>query len=171
MHNDRYEKDADDETLISKSQLKREADELFELGKHLVALAPGNLQKIPLDNDLHAAIIEASKIRAHGALKRQQQYIAKLLRKRDVSDIRAALEQIRQQSAGDNALFKQCERWRERLLSEDDTALQAFIDKWPNVDRQQLRQLIRNAKKEIAAGKPPKSSRELFRLIRDSIQE
>ena len=162
----------DDEELISKSQLKREAAELTQLGKDLVALDAASLDKIPMDSQLRDAVDVARTIKSHGALKRQQQYIGKLLRNRDNTEVISAYENIRQQSSGTNAAFKQSEKWRELLLEEDkNSSLQEFIGRWPNVDRQKLRQLIRNARKETALNKPPKSSRELFRLIRETIEE
>ncbi|MDO6462404.1 ribosome biogenesis factor YjgA [Granulosicoccaceae sp. 1_MG-2023] len=156
----------DDEELISKSQLKREAHALLELGRAIVALQPANLEKIPLDDGLRQAVDQARAIKAHGALKRQHQYIAKLLRHTDVAPIEAAMERIRLQASQADAVFKQCEQWRERLLNDGNDAMQAFIDRFPQVERQQLRQLVRNAQREQSAGKPPKSARELFRLIR-----
>lgn len=168
--NESYE-EYDDEELISKSQLKREAAELTQLGKVLVALDAASLEKIPLDSQLRDAIGAARAIKSHGALKRQQQYIGKLLRNRDNTEVISAYEQIRQQSSSTNAVFKQSERWREQLLEDEKSSLQDFISRWPTVDRQKLRQLIRNARKEMAQNKPPKSSRELFRLIRETIEE
>lgn len=160
----------DDEELISKSQLKRDAHELTQLGKDLVALQAVNLEKIPMESDLRDAINEARNISSHGALKRQHQYIGKLLRNRDTSEIYSALDKITQHSSSTNAVFKQSEKWRERLLAENTTALQEFIDQWPDVDRQKLRQLIRSSNKEKILGKPPKSSRLLFRYIRELLE-
>lgn len=156
----------DDEELISKSQLKREAHALFELGQAIVALQPANLEKVPMDERLRQAVDQARTIKAHGALKRQHQYIAKILRNSDVEPIQAAMDKIRLQASQADAVFKQCEHWRERLLTGGNDALQTFIERFPAVDRQQLRQLIRNAEREQKANKPPKSARELFRLIR-----
>ena len=168
--NESYE-EYDDEELISKSQLKREAAELTQLGKDLVALDAASLDKIPLDSQLRDAVDAARTIKSHGALKRQQQFIGKLLRNRDNTEVITAYEKIRQQSSSTNAVFKQSEKWRELLLEDEKSNLQDFINRWPAVDRQKLRQLIRNARKEMAQNKPPKSSRELFRLIRETIEE
>lgn len=164
-YTDEYD-EFDDEELISKSQLKREAHALFELGQAIVALQPANLEKVPLEERLRQAVDQARNIKAHGALKRQHQYIAKLLRNAEVEPIQAAMEKIRLQASQADAVFKQCEQWRERLLNDGNEATQSFIDQFPAVDRQQLRQLIRNAEREQKANKPPKSARELFRLIR-----
>ncbi len=160
-----------EETPVSKSQLKRDAAEIHDLGKQLVAMQAKNLQKIPLPDTILEAVNVARKISAHGGLKRQHQYIAKRLRQIDVSEITAALNKVRGQSSQTNAAFKSTEQWRERLLSEDKQALAAFINTYPQVDIQQLRQLIRFAQKEETQNKPPKYSRELFRLLRNLIDQ
>ncbi|HBR98459.1 MAG TPA: ribosome-associated protein [Gammaproteobacteria bacterium] len=151
----------------SNSQRKRDAADIHQLGRELVALSPDTLRQIPLDGDLETAITEAQQIRAHGALKRQLQFIAKLLRQRELDDIRQALDDLDQQSASAKAAFKRCEQWRDRLIDEEPGALEDFIRQWPETDRQQLRQLIRNAIKERQRDKPPSASRALFRYIRD----
>ncbi len=161
----------EDARAVSKSQLKREADELFQLGKAIVALQAADLLRMPLDDDLRSAIDSARTIRAHGALKRQQQYIGKLLRQRDVTAIRDAIEKIRLHSSNLNTQFKLSEQWRDRLLTEGKVALEEFIRISPDVNRQQLHQMIRNARKETEAGKPPKWKRALFRFIRDVMEE
>lgn len=163
--NNDLNEDFEDE-LISKSQLKRDAHALLDLGKEIVALQPANLKKIPLDEDLLEAINEARKIKAQIALKRQLHYIAKILRHRDVANIQAVMDSIRQQSSKTDTALKTCEKWRERLIGNESGALEEFISQHPTVDRQKIRQMIRNAQKEIENNKPPKWSRELFRYIR-----
>lgn len=160
-----------EEELISKSQLKRDAHALLDLGKEIVGLQPANLKKIPLDEDLLEAINEARKIKAQIALKRQLHYIAKILRHRDVDDIQSAMDTIRQQSSKTDTALKTCEKWRERLLGNESGALEAFISEHPDVDRQKIRQMIRNAQKEMSNNKPPKWSRELFRYIRSLTEQ
>ncbi len=159
------------EMAKSKSQLKRDANALLNLGVKLVNLQQKNLDKIPLQKPIRDAIDEARKISAHGGLKRQQQYIAKLLRHIDTSAICEAIHQIQIQSSQINLNFKNTERWRERLINDEKVSLQEFINTYPNVDRQALRQLIRNTLKEISTGKPLKYYRELFRMLRDTIEQ
>ena len=158
--------DFEEDELISKSQLKREAHALLDLGKEIVALQPANLKKIPMDEDLREAVNEARRISANVALKRQLHYLAKMLRHRDVEDIQVAMNNLRQQSSKTDTVLKSCEKWRERLIANEGGALEEFISKFPTVDRQKLRQMIRNAQKETSNNKPPKWSRELFRYIR-----
>jgi ribosome-associated protein len=96
------------------------------------------------------------------------QFIGKLMRDVDAEPIMEHLAAIRGESAAAKAEFHAIERWRERLLT-DDAALTDWLARHPDSDAQQLRQLIRNARREAAENKPPKSSRQLFRLLRDSV--
>lgn len=162
--------DFDDEDLgPSKSQLKRDAHELLDLGAALVELSASQLAEIPLSEEVLAAVKETRRITAHGARKRQLKYLGKLLRQEDETPIREALERIQGRHALTVAHHHQCERWRDRLISEGDDALTELLKEFPHADRQQLRQLTRAAQAEQAQGKPPKSARELFRALRELI--
>lgn len=162
--------DYDEEDLgPSKSQLKRDAHELLDLGAALIELSAQQLAEIPLSEDVLAAVQEARGITAYGARKRQIKYLGKLLRLEDDAPIREALERIQGRHALVVAHHHQCERWRDRLISEGDAALTALLKEFPHADRQQLRQLMRAAQTEHAAGKPPKTSRQLFRFLRELI--
>ncbi len=157
------------DTPVSKSQRKRDMTALQDLGEELVKLAPARLARLDLPESLLAAILEAQRLNSHGAIRRQMQYIGKLMRDVDSAPIAAQLAAIRGESAEAKAQFHALERWRERLL-EDDAALTEWLAKHPGADAQQLRQLIRNARRELVEGAPPKSSRALFRLLRDSAE-
>lgn len=160
----------DDEELgPSKSQLKRDAHELVELGETLIELSNQQLATVPLSDGARAVVIETRGITAHGARKRQLKYLGKILRQEEIEPIREALEKIAGRHATVVAQHHQCERWRDRLIAEGDEALTALLHEHPAADRQQLRQLVRNAQAETAKGKPPKSSRELFRYLRELI--
>jgi ribosome-associated protein len=150
----------------SKSQLKREADQLQQLGKRIAALRPDQREKLPLGERLRSALDEYNQIDANGAKRRQLQFIGKLMRTADADAIRAVLERFDSATAAHNQLFHQLEQWRERLLSEDDTALQQFIAAHPEAEIQHLRQLVRNAKRERQLGKPPVNGRKLFQYLR-----
>jgi len=95
------------------------------------------------------------------------QYIGKLMRDVEIEPIAEQLAALRGESTAAKAEFHALERWRARLI-EDDQSLGAWLSAHPDADAQQIRQLIRNARKEAAEGKPPKSSRALFRLLRDA---
>jgi len=84
-----------DETKPSKSARKREYHALQKLGEELISLRDSELQSMPLDEDLREAVLEARRMKAHGALKRQKQYIGKLMRHLDPEPIRTALERLR----------------------------------------------------------------------------
>ena len=155
----------------SKSQLKREATALQELGEELVNLKPAHLADMPLSERLREAVDTARAITKHGGRKRQLQYIGKLMRSEDAEPIRAALERLREGNRFAAARLHRLEQWRERLIEEGDGALAELLDEGPALDRQQLRQLIRNAVKERATGKPAGAGRALFRFLRDALTE
>ncbi|MDP2026215.1 ribosome biogenesis factor YjgA [Sulfuriferula sp.] len=151
---------------ISKSEIKRQMIALQKLGEELVALPDSKLDKLELPEILRDAINAAKRITAHGGLRRQLQYIGRLMRITDAAPIAEQLSAWRGDNAEVNAVFHRMEHLRTRLL-EDDNALTEFISAHPQADAQQLRNLIRNARREAAASQPPKSSRALFKLIRD----
>jgi len=153
----------------SKSQRKRDSAALQDLGAELVNMPKSKLAAIPLDEDLREAIALAQSIKAHGGRKRQILYIGKLLRGIDATPIREAIAKLDQTDAASVAHLHRLERWRERLLAEGNDALTQLLGEFPAADSQRLRQLIRNAQQEHAAGKPPKSSRELFRYLRELV--
>jgi ribosome-associated protein len=150
----------------NKSQLKREMQELQELGVELVKLPADKLAELGLPEKLHDAIELARRITSHGAQKRQRQYIGGLLSKLDdVQPIRTYLEQLSGADRVSKARFQENERWRARLISEGDTALAEFLERHPEADRQHLRRLVRDAAADAAAGRPPRHARELFRYL------
>jgi ribosome-associated protein len=116
------------------------------------------------------AIREAKRITANGAIRRQRQYIGSLMRNVDIDPIKDQLQRWEGKHTAESAYFHRLENWRARLIAEEST-LSEFMLQYPNVDSQQLRTLIRNARREEAANKPPKSSRELFKLLREITAE
>jgi ribosome-associated protein len=156
--------------LISKSQLKRESEALQTLGEELVELPANKLQKIPMPEELAEAVALARKITARGGRKRQLQYIGKLMRKIDAEPIQQAMDTLRKEHLYENARLHKLEQWRDRLIAEGDGALAELLEQQPHVDRQHLRQLMRNAQMEAKKNKPPKSARELFRYLREMLE-
>jgi len=150
----------------SKSRRKRDSAALQDLGAALVKLPGARLRKLDLPEALLGAVLEAQRITSHGAIRRQMQYIGKLMRDVDAAPIAAQLAAIHGESASAKAAFHVLEQWRERLLAEDQ-ALTDWLARHPASDAQHLRQLIRNARKEAAEQKPPRASRTLFRLLRE----
>ncbi|CNL63199.1 ribosome biogenesis factor YjgA [Yersinia frederiksenii] len=159
--------DDDDEIIwVSKSEIKRDAEALKDLGTELVELGKNALEKIPLDEDLLAAIELAQKIKKEGR-RRQIQLIGKMLRARDVEPIQTALDKLKNRHNQQVSLFHKLELLRDRLVEEGDDAIPTVLDLYPDADRQQLRSLVRNPQKEKAANKPPKSYRQIFQYLRE----
>lgn len=157
--------------VISKTQRKAEADAQQMIGKKLIALPNDRLKKLNLSETLYGAVMEAKRLTANGAIRRQLQYIGRLMRDTEIEPILEQLSRWDGKNNEENARFHMLERWRDRLIEESSTtqsdALQEFVTNYPHVEIQQIRTLSRNAHKENAANKPPKSSRELFKLLRE----
>ena len=154
----------------NKSQIKRDISVLSELCEEITQLAPAQIERLGLSDQVLSAVMEAAKMPLKGARKRQLKYITGLMRKIDVEPIQESLDKIKAKSAHAARELHQLERWRERLLSDDKQVLTEFLMQYPEADVQHMRQLIRNAKKEIARDNPPKSSRLLFRYLRDLLE-
>ena len=129
--------------LPSRSQLKRENQELRNMGEQLVLLPKSQLEKIILDDSLKAAIKEARRLKNLDARRRQIQYIGKLLRSTDVTEIKYSLDKLNHQSQTFRQHFAKLEQWRDRLIIEGNDAIEDFIGHYPEADRQQLRSLQR----------------------------
>lgn len=151
---------------LSKTRRKAAMQELQDLGEELIALNNAKLAQLDLPEVLLDAVKQAQRITSNGALARQRQYIGRLMREIDTAPIADMLARWKGTHQEENAHFHQLEKLRARLL-EDDGALSEFLSAHPQADSQQIRTLIRNARKEATANKPPKSSRELFKLLRD----
>ncbi len=164
MKNAPAQDDFDD--LPSKSQLKRDMDELQDLGSQLGELSRDTLKRLDLPEDLLAALLEYKRLTAHGALRRQRQYIGRVMRSVDPEPIRAQLAAMRGESNRHNSWLHGLERQRDRMLNDDKT-LADFIAQHPGCDVQALRTLVRNAKKEQAEQKPPKAFRQLFQMLKE----
>lgn len=158
--------------LVSKTALKKEALALQDLGEALTELKDDLLARIPLDETLHSAIIETRNIRKNGAKKRHMQFIGKLMRSADHEAIQAAYQEIEDEQQGDARRLHIVEGWRDRLIDENDTnALAEFFDTFPFADRQQIRQVSKNAQTERAKNKPPTNARKLFKLLRETLRQ
>ncbi|AIU86985.1 ribosome-associated protein [Pectobacterium versatile] len=161
------EDDEDDEIIwVSKSEIKRDAEALKDLGAELVELGKNALEKIPLDDDLRAAVELAQRIKKEGR-RRQLQLIGKMLRARDPEPIQTALDKLNNRHNQQVALFHKLEQLRDRLIEEGDDVVPDILALYPHADRQQLRSLVRNAQKEKATNKPPKSARQIFQYLRE----
>jgi ribosome-associated protein len=159
----------DDENELSleksKTRKKHEANALQALGTELTQLNEEQLHRIPLPQNLLDAILAAQKIHQHGGRKRQLQYIGKLMRDIDPQPIKQALQHIQLQHKRDTAVFHQIETWRDQLLQNSPTVINELMTRFPDLDMQHVRQLVRNAGKEANRQKPAKSARALFKYL------
>ena len=157
-----------DEEIISRTQLKKEAEEYQALGIRLTDLAPQVLAELPIDDALRDAITLAQRIRnKREGYRRQLQFIGKLMRSRDCEVIFRALELHDAKHHQANLHFHRLEQTRDAMIQQGDEAIQQFVDDNPTADRQRLRQLARTAVREQSTNKPPKASRELFKYLRE----
>jgi ribosome-associated protein len=153
----------------TRGEKKRKALQLERLGESLVTLPPAKLARVPMPDDLAAAVNEARRIKAlgaHGGYRRQVQFIGRIMRTLDAQPIADALEAMRGEDAPSAAAFRAAERWRDRLIAEGDAALEELLRAKPGADPTRLRQLARQAQRERAAKKPPHAGRALFRELR-----
>lgn len=152
----------------SKTQRKKASHELQDLGEALVALPEDRLEGLEIDESLLEAIREYKRTRSHEGKRRQMQYIGKLMRRTDPQPLREAVAAMQLGRAKDALALHEAERWRSELVA-DDAALTRWTEAHPEADLQQLRSLIRAARKDAAAvpeQRSGKAYRELFKFIR-----
>lgn len=153
---------------ISKTALKKEMLALQNLGAAIVKLSKGELETIPIaDETLAEAIHVARKIKHREGLRRQMQYIGKLMRKIDLKEIEEAYQQLQEGRKKQTREFHQLEQWRDELIEKGHSAVEDIMSKYPEADRQHLRQLISQANKERELNKPPSCARKLFKYLRE----
>ena len=158
-----------EEHLKSKTQLKKEADDVQTLGVEIAQLPKQKITSLSLPDDAKEAIIFYQHIKKNSAKRRQAQYIGKILRGLDLSQVNEELNVIKNISKLRIKLEHEAERWREKLITSP-AALDEFINQYqPDVSN--LNQTISNARKESLADKKIKNYRNLYRLILESIQK
>jgi len=149
----------------SKSQRKRDMLALQKLGEELIGLAPEQLGRLGLPDDLAEAIRFYHTLRDKEARRRHQQFVGTVMRKLDPEPIRQALEELDQLRYQQAEAFHQIEVWRDALVDGDEEMLNEVVGRF-GLDLKQVRQLARLAAAEKAGGKPSKNGRALFRLLR-----
>jgi ribosome-associated protein len=158
----------------SKTQLKAEADEKQALGEALLTLRADLMARLDLPEKLIDAIAQAKKITNFEGKRRQMQFIGKLMRPLDTEPIRAAIDEQKNGSAQLTLALHLAEQWRDKLIASDD-ALGDWLAEHPDTDAQQLRALVRQARKDAKPEKPGeaprhgKSYREIFQLVREAL--
>jgi ribosome-associated protein len=158
------------EADVSRSQRRREALDVLRLAQSLSAMSDAQLKTVPLPDDLLEEVRRARAVHQQIARKRQDQFVAKQMRKLDDAEletIRAALEHDRDRARSETAELHRIESWRERLIAEGDDALGELLAAHPQIDRHHLRQLARQARVEREQDKPLHAYRELFRELRE----
>lgn len=155
---------------LSKSARKREAASLQELGVKLSALPDQEIKDLELPENLFIALRALRRLPSHGAQVRQRQYIGKLMRAIDPDPILAKLAERKQRHDVEIRKFQQIERWRDRLLSDSDLAVPAFVLEHPEADRATLVRLIEKATRERAEQRSPVGARELFAYLRQLLE-
>ena len=153
----------------SKSQLKREMTGLQKLGQELIDQARDRVKRVPMPEDVRDAILECQKIKDHEGRRRQLQFVGKKMRTLDEAEIaliQKTIDSWKGASKSETAAMHALERRRDKLLASD-TAVTELMAEHPEIDAQQLRTMIRNARKEQAESKPPKAYREIFQLLKE----
>lgn len=160
----------DADSRPSRTRRKQQAEDLQALGERLIELPEAALARLPLPPPLLDAVRVARGLAQRGALRRQRQYIGRLMRELDTDVLHESLAALDRQQAEETAAFHEAEDWRERLLGGDPTELAAFFDAFPTADRQHVRRLVTRAVGQANAGRGPRLRRELFREIRQLLE-
>jgi len=155
----------------SKTQLKKQAHDLQALGEELAALPEGRLEGLAIEERLRDAIAELRRTRSFEGKRRQLQYIGKLMKFEDVEPLREAVAAFKLGSAKDTLALHQAEYWRDQLLAEDE-AFERWLAEHPDTDGQQMRSLVRSARKEKLepGARHGRAYRELFQMVKDGLQ-
>jgi ribosome-associated protein len=141
---------------------------LQDLGVALTQLSDRELAQIPIEDErLREAIDEVRRINTKSARRRHLQFIGKLMRDIDPEPIQKALDALYSSHRAATDRFHELELLRDDVLARGDQGVQAVLERWPQADRQQLRQWVRQHQREQANGKPPSASRKLFRYLRE----
>ncbi|WP_280150707.1 ribosome biogenesis factor YjgA [Piscinibacter sp. XHJ-5] len=155
----------------SKTQRKKASHDLQDLGEALVAMPDDRLADLAMDETLLEAIREYKRTRSHEGRRRQMQYIGKLMRRADPEPLREAVAAMQLGRAKDALALHEAERWRVELIAGDE-ALTRWTAEHPQADLQQLRSLVRAARKDAAAAPEQRSGRayrDLFKFIKQQL--
>jgi ribosome-associated protein len=142
---------------------------LQKLGEQLIEAPRDRVKRVEMPDEVKDAILMCQTITNHEGRRRQLQYVGKMMRTLDeeeVAVIQRTIESWKGASKAETAALHALERRRDKLLA-DDKALTQLLEEHPQLDVQQLRTLIRNARKEQAENKPPKAYREIFQILKD----
>ncbi|MDH5275122.1 MAG: DUF615 domain-containing protein [Gammaproteobacteria bacterium] len=161
----------------SRTELKEASEKLQELGEELLTLRADLFANLALPEKLRDAVVEAKRITNFEGRRRQKQFIGKLMHRLDAASLEAvaaALRVQRSQSSRDTLRLHRAEKWRDALIA-DDGQLGPWLDEFPATDAQQLRALIRQARKDAREAKPGenlrqgRAYRQIFALVREQL--
>ena len=158
-----------DELPVSKSERKREMTALQKLGEDLMTLPAGQFSKLPLSARLREAIELAKNLKQREARRRQLQYVGKLMRSENRDEIVATLAGFEADNRYFRQHFKRLEIMRDKLIADGDQELTQLLSSHPELDRQHMRQLIRQARKQTSPDKISGTSRKLFTYLRTTL--
>ncbi|MDX8395156.1 MAG: ribosome biogenesis factor YjgA [Mariprofundaceae bacterium] len=153
----------------SRSQIKREAEAQVKLARRLLGLTNAQLSQIEMPDELRHALADAKAIKSNIAGKRQLKFVGKMMRGMDTSSLLDEIELLDTGHQKKTDQFHHIEQWRDRLINSGDQAFNDLMTEHPHLDRQLIRQLIRNAHKEERKNRPLKSQKGLFRYLREMI--
>ena len=171
QHNDEIDEEDDQEEIISRSQIKREAHEFQDLGRQIYELPKKKRNTLPLEPLLYEAFEEADRIKSGDALRRHFQHVGKLIREMNPDELKRELASLKRAAHLKGSRHDLLEQAIKELLSEGRLASEPFLEKYPQSDRQLLNQLIRNtskaeSKREEGAKEPPAMKKLKQYLIR-----
>lgn len=156
---------------VSKSELKREAQEFHQLGSEIAKMGKKQRERLPLNDDLKEAMVVADKIsNKSDAYRRHLNYIAKTLRTvENIEEIKAIIDVMLNKNNQAEVMIKKIEQLRSDLIEQGDDLINETIEQYSALERQKMRQLVRNAAKEVKAEKPARGYKELFQYLKDAI--
>ena len=156
---------------VSKSELKREAQEFHQLGSEIAKMGKKQRERLPLNDDLKEAMVVADKIsNKSDAYRRHLNYIAKTLRTvENIEEIKAIIDVMLNKNNQAEVMIKKIEQLRSDLIEQGDDLINETIEQYPALERQKMCQLVRNATKEVKAEKPARGYKELFQYLKDAI--
>ena len=160
--------DLEKDSVVSKTELKKDSKKIQQFGRKISELTINNIEAFKFPLTIYEAVIGLKNLKSNSAKKRQVQYLGKLLREFDLTHAFLVMKQLEVSSQKEIQRNHIIEGWRDKLLSNNDSITE-FVDEYPKIDRQSLRQTISNAQKEKKDNKGSKYSRQLFKLIKDII--
>jgi ribosome-associated protein len=160
--------DLEKDSVVSKTELKKDSKKIQQFGRKISELTINNIEAFKFPLNIYEAVIGLKNLKSNSAKKRQVQYLGKLLREIDLTDAFLVMKQLKVSSQKEIQRNHIIEGWRDKLLSNNNSITE-FVDEYPKIDRQSLRQTISNAQKEKKEDKWPKYSRQLFKLIKDIV--